>query len=394
MAQTVIGIFKNSTEAQNAREHLLKNGFSHNNVDVASRSESTYSDENRSDKDQDFGDRISNFFSNLFSDEDEVSRYSKAAAHGTVVTVHAQTKEEAEAAADILDDYGAMDVDEYAAEDRPDVTGSTATGYGASEINRTGSSDSTFDSGRVSPVGTSADSDFSDTDSDLSRNTGTYAGTDADITSRNMDTDRMTGADRTESPGIYTGRDSAYTNPDMDTDRRNRMDAKSDSDITNRNLDSDRIGDRDNTRIPIIEEKLNVGKKEVQTGGKRLHSRIVERPVEEAIRLREEHVRVERNPADRAASEEDITNFKEGTVEITEKKEVPVVNKEARVVEDVNIYKDVDEKQEVVKETLRTTRVDEDEMTASNKDRDENDDADRNVHHDDEHIKGNRPGIV
>ena len=164
--------------------------------------------------------------------------------------------------------------------------------------------------------------------------------------------------------------------------------------MTNRNLDNDRIGDRGETSIPVIEENMNIGKKEVQTGGKRLHSRIVERPVEETIRLREEHVRVERNPADRAASEEDITNFKEGTVEITEKKEVPVINKEARVVEDVNIYKDVDEKQEVVKETLRNTQVETDDLTASNDRRDKDiDDTDHDLHHD-EDIKGQRPGII
>ena len=393
MAQTVIGIFKNSTEAQNARQHLLNNGFSYNRVDVSAQSESGYSAENRSDKDQDLGDRISNFFSNLFSDKDEASRYSTAASRGTVVTVHAETKEEAEAAADILDEYGAVDVDDYAATDRPGVTGSAAGGYGTSEINRTESSTSAFDSGRVSPMGTNAGSDISDTDSDRLRDKGTYAGTDSDITNRSMNTEDITDADRPQNSGIYTGRESDYANRNMDTDRPDRMNAETDADMTNRDWNNDRIGDRGEASIPIIEENMNVGKKEMQTGGKRLHSRIVERPVEETIRLREEHVRVERNPADRIASEEDITNFKEGTVEITEKKEVPVVNKEARVVEDVNIYKDVDEKQEVVKETLRNTQVETDDMTASTENRDDSNEADHEIHHD-ENIKGNRPGIV
>ena len=452
MAQTVIGIFKSSTEAQNAKQHLLNNGFSYDRIDVAAQSESAYSDDRSSERDQDFGDRISNFFRNLFSDEDEVSRYSTAASRGTVVTVHAQTREEAEAAADILDDYGAVDVDDYAAADRP---GTTTTGYGATEIDRPDNSGSVFDSGRVSPAGTSADSDFADTDSDRSRNTGAYTG--SDITNRDIDTDRLTGADRPDSSEIYTGRDSAYTSQNLNTDRADResdsditnrninsdrigddtytsqnqntdrtgresdsaitnrsfnsdrigddtytsqnqnsdrTDRDSDSVITNRNMDSDRIGDRGETSIPIIEENMNVGKREVQTGGKRLHSRIVERPVEETIRLREERVRVERNPADREASEQDIANFKEGTVEFTEKKEVPVVNKESRVVEDVNIYKDVDEKQEVVRETLRNTEVETDDLTASNDREDLNSDRDNDDVHREDHIRGNRPGIV
>src|SRR5690606_15367373 len=107
---------------------------------------------------------------------------------------------------------------------------------------------------------------------------------------------------------------------------------------------------------------LEVGKREVETGGARLRSRIVERPVEEHLRLRTEHVRVERNPVNRPASEADFNNFQEGEIEITEHAEVPVVNKNARVVEEICLDKEVEERDETVRETVRSTEVDVDRM--------------------------------
>ncbi|UYZ59502.1 YsnF/AvaK domain-containing protein [Hymenobacter latericus] len=110
--------------------------------------------------------------------------------------------------------------------------------------------------------------------------------------------------------------------------------------------------------IPIIEENLQVGKREVETGAMRLRSRIVERPVEEHLRLRQEHAWIERNPVNRPASEADIQNFREGEIEITERAEVPVVNKEARVVEEVRLGKEVEERDETIRDTVRRTDVD------------------------------------
>ncbi|MDI1241308.1 MAG: DUF2382 domain-containing protein [bacterium] len=61
----------------------------------------------------------------------------------------------------------------------------------------------------------------------------------------------------------------------------------------------------DRQTIPVVEEDLNVGKRDVDRGGARIRSRIIERPVEEHIRLREEHVVVNRRSRDlRRRSEE------------------------------------------------------------------------------------------
>ncbi len=111
-------------------------------------------------------------------------------------------------------------------------------------------------------------------------------------------------------------------------------------------------------KISVIEETMQVGKREVKTGGVRLKSRIVEKPVEQSLRLREERVSVQRNKVDRVASDADFNNFQEGTIEMTEHAEVPVVAKEARVVEEISLGKEVNERKETVRDTVRKTEVD------------------------------------
>ena len=124
----------------------------------------------------------------------------------------------------------------------------------------------------------------------------------------------------------------------------------------------------DSESIPVIEEKMDVGKRDVETGGVRLRSRIIERPVEETLRLREEHVNVEREPVDRPATEADFQNFKEGETEMTEHAERPVVNKEARVVEEVKLNKETQDRERVIRDNVRKTDVDV-EKTAAEEER-------------------------
>jgi len=114
----------------------------------------------------------------------------------------------------------------------------------------------------------------------------------------------------------------------------------------------------DQVSAKVIEENLQVGKRVEQTGGARLRSRIVERPVEASVRLREEHVNVDRKPVDRPATEADFAAFKEGSIEVTESAERAVVSKEARVVEEVTLGKEVSEREETIHDTVRKTEVD------------------------------------
>lgn len=244
MSHTVIGVFDNHSEAQAAVAQLMSNGFTREYIDVAGQGAgSTTNALDTSHSNDSAGDKVGNFFGSLFNNNDDANSYSQVARQGTTVTVHARSAEEATRAAALLDQYGAVDLDERASQYRSGATSMTdATTSGSASL-------------------------------------------------------------------------------------------------------------------PVIEEELQVGKRTVETGGVRLRSRIVETPVEEHLRLREEHVHVERNPVNRDATAADFDNFREGTIELTEHAEVPVVAKEVRVVEEVRLEKEVEERQEVIRDTLRSTDV-------------------------------------
>ena len=250
MAQTVVGIFNSANEARNAVYNLLNNGFDESNVDYANGS-GAYA--NEYDNNQ-HGSGISRFFKNLFGNDDESDRYSRAAKGGHIVTVHAASTEEARRASELLDEYGAVDIDEN--------------------------------------------------DKEYRRQYGNMTGT---------------------------------------------------TDLTNTS-DTDDLKEESRT-IPVIEENLQVGKRVVETGGVRLRSRIIEKPVEETIRLREEHVQVNRNKVDRPVTGDELDNLREETLEVRERAEVPVVNKEATVVEEVSVDKTVDHREETIKDKVRKQDV-------------------------------------
>jgi uncharacterized protein (TIGR02271 family) len=116
--------------------------------------------------------------------------------------------------------------------------------------------------------------------------------------------------------------------------------------------------------IPIVEEQLRVGKRQVNHGRVRIRSFVVEMPVQEQVSLREEHVHVERRPVDRAVTG-DENLFQERTIEAEERSEEAVVSKQTRVKEELVIRKDAEERTETVSDTVRRTEVDvEDERSA------------------------------
>lgn len=264
MAQTVVGFFDQASEAQNAVEALVNSGFSRDQIDLSTANASstnTYDTGMTTSSTRDDEGGIGGFFRSLFGDDDDdrTSRYSTVGERSSIVTVHATSEDHAERAADILDEYGAVDVDE-----RYNEYSGTQT-YGT-----TGTSNLT---------------------------TGT-----------------------TQTTGV--------------------------------------VNEGETLSVPIIEENLQVGKQTVETGGVRVRSRIVERPVEEHLRLRTERVIVQRNPVNRTATSADFNTFREGDIELTEHAERAVVAKEARVVEEVTVGKQVDERDEVVRDTVRRTDVD------------------------------------
>lgn len=263
MNMTVIGVYDNATDAKKAVDQLIDNGFSHSSIDLSSRDGDAA---NRRYEGTDSDDGIGNFFSSLFDDKHDADRYTGIANQRSVVTVHTNSEDDAERAADILDDNGAINVN-----------------------------DPLYDS--------------------LSK-----------------------------APSASMG--GAFLNAE---ERRETADSRP---VPNATVTT---GDQ---TIKVIEENLSVGKRDVERGGLRIRSRIINKPVEESVRLRSEHVSVQRNPVNRPATDADLAAFQEGEITLTERAEVPVVSKTANVVEEILVGRDVTERVETVRDTVRKTDVD------------------------------------
>ena len=137
----------------------------------------------------------------------------------------------------------------------------------------------------------------------------------------------------------WTGR-SAYAEPAVGIDAYRQPAAAAATDET----------------LKLAEERLVVGKREVERGGMRVRSYIVETPVSEQVSLREETVGIERRPVDRAvAAGEDA--FLDRTLEMRETGEEVVVGKQAFVTEEIGLRKDVGQRTEEVRDSVRRTEV-------------------------------------
>jgi Domain of unknown function (DUF2382) len=94
--------------------------------------------------------------------------------------------------------------------------------------------------------------------------------------------------------------------------------ARAQTRVANQGAPTRRVeGDKEVT-IPVVEEDVSIGKREVERGHVRIYSRVTEQPVEEAVRLREEKVTVERRPVDRPATEADFAAAGKDVIEVTE----------------------------------------------------------------------------
>lgn len=135
--------------------------------------------------------------------------------------------------------------------------------------------------------------------------------------------------------------------------------------------DRDRVVDEEH--IPVVEEQLRVGKREVNRGGARVRSYVRETPVHEDVTLHSEHVSVERRPVDetlgRDALREGGDVFRDREIEMTEHSEEAVVGKEAVVREEVVVRKTAEDRVERIDDTVRRTEVDVDEGVTRDGDR-------------------------
>jgi len=283
MQHTLVAVFDNQTDAQSALDALLASGFSREDARLSGAAGGAGTSAGNAtttgtDSDPGIGTSIKNFFSDLFTDDDDNSRanrYQGAVSSGKhVVTLSADSLPEVERAADIVERFGPVDIDEHS-----DGVGQAASGGAMAAASQSG----------MQSYSTSAQS--------------------------------ATGASQGAASSASMQRDTATQT------------------------------------IPVVQEDLKVGKREVQRGGARIYSHVIETPVDESIGLREEHVDVQRRAVNQPINPEDVTAFKEQTIEMRETAEEAVVQKSARIVEEVSIGKQVSERQEQIHDTVRHTEV-------------------------------------
>jgi hypothetical protein len=118
------------------------------------------------------------------------------------------------------------------------------------------------------------------------------------------------------------------------------------------------------SRIPVLEAHLRQNQPEVLTGGTRIRSRILERPIETLAGDRGANMRENWLQDSRTASTGQTANFTAQDIELTETKEVNVISKEARVVEELRVGKAVEVSTETLKGTVRKTEIDVENVNA------------------------------
>lgn len=116
------------------------------------------------------------------------------------------------------------------------------------------------------------------------------------------------------------------------------------------------ITGRDDDVIPVVEETLKIGKRDISHGRVRIRSYVTETPVSEQVSLHQERVSIERRPVDRPLSNADAA-FRDMTIEAQETTEEAVIAKEARVVEEIGLRKEGHDRVETVTDTVRKQEV-------------------------------------
>jgi uncharacterized protein (TIGR02271 family) len=262
MEQIVVGVFENQSEIERAKQALFDGGIAPSSMNVHAAESSAASAET-SDDEHESG--IVHFFRSLFGmdkHQDYAKTYGEAVRRGhCVLTVHAVDANQADRAQSIMEECGAIDVDERSTSWNEERAGGTAP----------------------------------------------------------LVAEESTAPAKSSRAKKSAGGKKA--------------------------------------KIPVVEEELRVGKREVGRGGVRVFARMNETPAEEKVQLREERATVERRPVDRPATEADFAAFKEGAIEVRETAEEAVVDKRARVVEEVYVGKETTQHEETVRDSVRHTDV-------------------------------------
>lgn len=275
MANTLVGVYENSADAQATYDELKAAGFGDDALQISSAPDSTTARRDADSGEQSFGASVRSFFHRIFGNEqrEHADVYSEAMRRGhCLVTVDADSDDASDRALQVMNRHNAIDIEERA----------------------------------------------------------------------------------------LHWRSSGWSGFDENAPRMNESEVAQ---------DRARYGADAGKSLPVIEEQLQVGKREVQRGGVRIFQRVHETPVEESVRLREDHVNVERRPVDQPATPADLKAAQDGSFEVRETIEEPVVAKSARVVEEVVVSKDSSERTATVGDTVRRTDVEVEPLAAGGSER-------------------------
>jgi len=126
---------------------------------------------------------------------------------------------------------------------------------------------------------------------------------------------------------------------------------------------SDRMAAEGQIRVPVVEERLDVEKRQGEMGSVDIRKDVETEQVNIPIELRHEEVTVnEVDVRDRPVAAADLDNaFQEGTIRVPVRGEEAVVQKEAFVTGEVVIDRDMKTERQTVSDTVRKERVDVDE---------------------------------
>jgi uncharacterized protein (TIGR02271 family) len=355
MDNTVVGVYDSYARAESALNELLTAGFPQSDVQLAPDMQHASTGQDGMGgavRDDTSTSSIGNFFRSLFGMEEEHRErhdmYSEALRRGScVLTVNADTEEMRDRAVDIMNRHDPIDIDERAAHWR-------SQGWSGYDASAPRMSDSEIEKDRSLYT---QGRDMSLTES---------AGMNLNHPSTSMG--QGISDDMRDTLAAQRMRDQAVSDRGSSTQSfTSDMNDEATRDRTlSQGMTNDTVQRGEGTRIPVVEEELRVGKREVQRGGVRVYQRVQEKPVSEQVELREERVNVERRPVDRPASEADFANIKDGAaIEMRESAEEAVVSKTARVVEEVIVNKEATQRTEQVNDTVRRTDVDVQQVGAS-----------------------------
>jgi len=121
--------------------------------------------------------------------------------------------------------------------------------------------------------------------------------------------------------------------------------------------DTNTLDTNDQVEVPLSEEQVNVGKRQVQAGQVRIRKVVNTERVEQPVELRREDVEIERIPASETTSTPDNA-FQEQTFNVPITEEQPVVEKNTVVTGAARVTKNVDTQTQNVGADVRSEEID------------------------------------